>query len=385
MKANIIFWGFMLSFVFFTSSCSKDTELDGISVNKWQELIGGTADANQNWITAVSVKLNIEADAGSIVTAFTINSECPVVLGQKTMKGNGVMTLDVPQGIGDSFGLQYSNGTSTEYKRIYLSGKKVQTEDVSFVTVRALSRSIDKAAETRSFTHNSVLDGTSVLKNTGYSSFGGWAWESLSAALPEGKNVRDNAEINHDYELTSVGPMYISFLYGYTGNYGNRVLGYYYHSDGTYEDIVYQDISEALKYDYLDGLAKVQYQIDNNSTWHDANFDYRDGDGLTNNKKTTSQTARVGDDAFNTLLVHQEYGSRVSAMRGLTFKVDVPAGKKFGFYLKLPEVTLTTEQKNNMINQGVPADKLPQSEVNFSHMAFNTTGTNGQHRSGMRS
>ncbi len=387
MKKTILFCGAMMTAALFMTACSEDEITVSSPNNKWEELIGVTADSNQDWITAVSVKLNIEAEPGSLVTAFTIGDEIPTILGQKEMKGNGVMKLDIPQGIGDSFGLMCSNGSYTEYKRIYLTGEKSFTEDAKFVDTKATTRSVS-ATETisRATPHDPSLDGSSFYGTTGYSSFGGWAWESLATALPEGQNVKNNSDIIYDYEFESNGPMYISFLYGYTGNYGSRVLGYYYHSKGTYDDIVYVDISETLKYDYIDGLAKVQYQLDGNTNiWYDANFDYRDGDGLSVNKRTTTQTARQGDNAYNTLLVHKEYESRISAMRGLTFKVDVPVGKEFGFYLKLIGTSFTNEQRQNMINEGVPADRLPDVETNFTHMAFNTTGNAGQHRSGMRS
>ena len=243
MKKTILFCGAMMTAALFMTACSEDEITVSSPNNKWEELIGVTADSNQDWITAVSVKLNIEAEPGSLVTAFTIGDEIPTILGQKEMKGNGVMKLDIPQGIGDSFGLMCSNGSYTEYKRIYLTGEKSFTEDAKFVDTKATTRSVS-ATETisRATPHDPSLDGSSFYGTTGYSSFGGWAWESLATALPEGQNVKNNSDIIYDYEFESNGPMYISFLYGYTGNYGSRVLGYYYHSKGTYDDIVYVDI-----------------------------------------------------------------------------------------------------------------------------------------------
>ena len=56
-----------------------------------------------------------------------------------------------------------------------------------------------------------------------------------------------------------------------------RILGYYRHSPGTYQDLEMVDLVDSHSYDYIDGEAKLQYQLDGIDTWYDSNFDYRDG------------------------------------------------------------------------------------------------------------
>ena len=123
----------------------------------------------------------------------------------------------------------------------------------------------------------------------------------------------------------------------------------------------------------------MQYQLDGNtSVWYDANFDYKDGEGLPNiNATSAADTKRRGDDAYNTLLVNQAYGDRITAVRGLSFKINVESGKKFGFYLKT-DGALSSDQRTRLINLGVPEDRLPGKQVNFSFAPMNNLG---KHRS----
>lgn len=175
--------------------------------------------------------------------------------------------------------------------------------------------------------------------------------------------------------------IYLSFLYGYTGQYSSRTLGYYTHCVD-YSDITFHDIAEALALDYLNDKAKVQYQLDGNaSKWYDANFDYKDADGLPSGTTTTSQTARKGDDCYNTLKVKEAYGDRVTAVRGLTFKLDIAKGQVYGFYLRSNDA-ISSDQKTILKDLGIPEDKLPKYSTNYSNANMNTTG-NGKFRSAM--
>ena len=368
------------------SSCSKDPGLDIPDPNPstttlW---IDGEADPNQTWMTSVSMQLDLSVKGEGMLTAQTIGDNVPVVLGKKQVHDNDVMLIDVPQGIG-SFGLVFDNGSvSKQYQCIRLSGDLHQLEKVSFdgTSTQALSRQMAPAA--RAATNNGLY-GSSIVSDEGYLNLGSWAWSDIAFALVESQNASIKQTALIDYEIMARGSIaaggeyttdedvYISFIYGYTGTTASRVLGYYTHSAGSYSDIEYHDISEAIYYDYLNGKAKVQYQLDGNTeTWYDANFDYQDG--FTS--QATDQRRR-NDNAYNTLLVSQAYGDHITAVRGLTFKITVPNGKKFGFYLKT-NGGLSADQRSKLIKLGVPEDRLPTQQLNFSYAPMNN---GGKHRS----
>lgn len=374
------------------SSCSKDPGLDIPDPNPstttlW---IDGEADTNQTWMTSVSMQLDLSVKGEGMLTAQTIGDNVPVVLGKKQVHDNDVMLIDVPQGIG-SFGLVFDNGSvSKQYQCIRLSGDLHQLEKVSFdgTSTQAFSRQMAPAARAAA---NTGLNGSSIMADEGYLRFGSWAWSDIAIALVESQNASNYHTALIDYEImargnitaggeyTSDEDVYISFIYGYTGTTASRVLGYYTHSANSYSDIEYHDISEAIYYDYLNGKAKVQYQLDDETgTWYDANFDYKDGENLPNiTSSQATDTRRRGDDAYNTLLVKQAYGNRISAVRGLTFKITVPKGKKFGFYLKT-NGGLSSDQRARLINLGVPEGRLPKNQLNFSYAPMNY---GGKHRS----
>lgn len=374
------------------SSCSKDPGLNNPDPNPSNTTlwIDGEADTNQTWMTSVSMQVDLSVEGEGMLTAQTIGDNVPVVLGKKQVRGNDVMLIDVPQGIG-SFGLVFDNGSvSKQYQRISLLGDLNQLEKVSFDGTSTQALSSQMAPATRAAT-NTGLYGKSILSDEGYLNFGSWAWNDIAIALVEDQDASKKHTALIDYEIMALGSIsagseytggeevYISFVYGYTGTTASRILGYYTHSANSYSDIEYHDISEAIYYDYLNGNAKVQYQLDGNTEmWYDANFDYKDGEGLPNiTSSKATDTRRRGDDAYNTLLVRQAYGDHVSAVRGLTFKITVPKGKKFGFYLKT-NGGLSDDQRSRLINLGVPEDRLPTNQLNFSYAPMNR---GGKHRS----
>lgn len=386
---------------------------------KWQQALNGQADGKQNWVTAIDMQLNIIDNNGSTVSAYTIGDETPVLLGQKVMKGNGVLRLDIPQGVGSSIGLVSDNQNGRQYQRIYLAKNNKQVEDVDFtkgtnsssvpmnetsnaakaVKSRVVSNTGNTPLPNQKATHNSALNGNSVATLNGYSSFGGWAWESLLEALPENVLAEINNPDGVSYEFTSDGYqgkgvygdntiVNLSYLYGYTGNSKERVIGYYTHSDGTYEDLELHDLGESLFYDYLaspgstDYQAKVQYQLDGADKWYDANFFYTDGEGVLVNEKNSSVSVgyndkRYGDGVYNTFLVHWNYGERVSAMRGLTYQIKIPKGLKYGFYLRINSETLNADHKTILENKGIDVSKLGNNEINFSNADLNMAQTSG--------
>lgn len=382
-KLNPALWVIVV-FALAFSACSEDLGLAGTENGENSGWPLNSVDPKQTWMTSETVQLDISIDDEADITAQTIMNEKVTVLGQTHLKGSGVMFLDIPQGIGSSFGLVYDDGVNAkQYRQINLVGNNAKVIDVNFQSA-SNTRSVAPAAQrfsTRAATASSLY-GSSYIKDCGYLNFGPWGWGDVKTALVESKNSKLNLTTLIDYEIKSEGlleggelvandSILLSFLYGHTGQTGARTLGYYYHSVGSYSDIVFQDIAEVLKLDYYNGKAKVQYQLDDQPTWYDANFDYKDTPSNPNNANSAT---RRGDDAYNTLNVHNYYGDRITAIRGLTFKLFIPKGMEFGFYLRTDDA-LSPTQKTKLTNLGVTESNLPKFSANYSCAAMNT-GTN---------
>ena len=383
-KLNPALWVIVV-FALAFSACSEDLGLAGTENGENSGWPLNSVDPKQTWMTSETVQLDISIDDEADITAQTIMNEKVTVLGQTHLKGSGVMFLDIPQGIGSSFGLVYDDGVNAkQYRQINLVGNNAKVIDVNFQSA-SNTRSVAPAAQrfsTRAATASSLY-GSSYIKDCGYLNFGPWGWGDVKTALVESKNSKLNLTTLIDYEIKSEGlleggelvandSILLSFLYGHTGQTGARTLGYYYHSVGSYSDIVFQDIAEVLKLDYYNGKAKVQYQLDDQPTWYDANFDYKDTPSNPNNANSAT---RRGDDAYNTLNVHNYYGDRITAIRGLTFKLFIPKGMEFGFYLRTDEA-LSPTQKTKLTNLGVTESNLPKFSANYSCAAMNTGTSN---------
>ena len=379
-KLNPALWVIVV-FALAFSACSEDLGLAGTENGENSGWPLNSVDPKQTWMTSETVQLDISIDDEADITAQTIMNEKVTVLGQTHLKGSGVMFLDIPQGIGSSFGLVYDDGVNAkQYRQINLVGNNAKVIDVNFQSA-SNTKSVAPAAQrasTRAAT-NSSLYGKSIIEDCGYLNFGPWGWGDVKKALVESQNSKNNMSTLIDYELMEGGELLanddilLSFLYGHTGQTAARTLGYYYHSVGSYSDIVFKDIAEVLKLDYYNGKAKVQYQVDDKPTWYDANFDYRDDPA--NPSQTPANSVRKGDDAWNTLNVHNYYGDRLTAIRGLTFKLSIPKGKEYGFYLRTEE-KLSTDQKTKLTNLGVTDSNLPEYSANYSCAAMNTKTNN---------
>ena len=379
-KLNPALWVIVV-FALAFSACSEDLGLAGTENGENSGWPLNSVDPKQTWMTSETVQLDISFDDEADITAQTIMNEKVTVLGQTHLKGSGVMFWDIPQGIGSSFGLVYDDGVNAkQYRQINLVGNNAKVIDVNFQSA-SNTKSVAPAAQrasTRAATNNSLY-GKSIIEDCGYLNFGPWGWGDVKKALVESQNSKNNMSTLIDYELMEGGELLanddilLSFLYGHTGQTAARTLGYYYHSVGSYSDIVFKDIAEVLKLDYYNGKAKVQYQVDDKPTWYDANFDYRDDPA--NPSQTPANSVRKGDDAWNTLNVHNYYGDRLTAIRGLTFKLSIPKGKEYGFYLRTEE-KLSTDQKTKLTNLGVTDSNLPEYSANYSCAAMNTKTNN---------
>ena len=373
------------------ASCSEDLGLSGDSNSAFKEWNELGADPRNTWMTSVNVQLDITVERPCEITAQTILKDQTTILGQKDFEGSGVMFVDVPQSDIASFGLVYDDGIGPkQYRRIDLTGENDQVVRVSFTSEAPLAAAPLMMAPGIKSQPAASLCGNSVLDDCGYLNFGPWAWEDIAAALTEGVDPSSKHVSLIDYEIMARGQVsplgtfeaqetvYLSMLYGYTGTTYSRVLGYYVHSAGNMADIEFHDITETLTYDYINGKGKVQYQIDNNtSTWYDASFYHLDGNGLPAKpglKPVSAGGDRGKDDIYNTYLVSEAYGDRVTAVRGLTFKLDIPKGKVFGFYLRTADA-IGDSQKNTLKGLGVPDAQLPKYAACYTNASMNP-GTN---------
>lgn len=376
------------------SACSDDKGLEGfdnMAITEWRAM---QADPTNPWITSVKVQLDVELPGEGDLTAQTIMNDQVTILGTKHIKGSGVMFVDVPQGIGTSFGLVYDDGVhAKQYRKIDITGENNQIIDVTFhadnTTAKAPALARSMAARPKAAT-NASLYGEALMPIYGYLNFGNWVFPDIAAALEETRNVATKYVALTDYEILARGQLsregelqnqetiLLSFIYGFTGQTSSRILGYYICSPNK-QDIEFHDIADVLTLDYYSNMAKVQYQLDRKDTWYDANFDYKDLPG----NDSGAQAKRRGDDCYNTLGAYQYYGERVTQVRGITFEINVPKGKLLGFYLKDPNTTISANQKTLMKNKGVPEDRLPKNQANYSYAPFNGSDNIKNHRSAM--
>ena len=319
--------------------------------------LGTTISAQQWWRTAVLIRVSVTTDAPAVLLLQSTGSSITRLYDYKEVRGSGMVYMTAPQGQGNTLNLVCtSNGKST-VKEITLSGKP---EEVVSIEAPSQSRSLD-ITRGRFNAPPPSLCGNSIRGNAQYYQFTDEQIEDFYSMMDISKSNQDAKvlELNTNYELKSHGPFSITWVNGYEGAQDSRILGYYYHSPNTWDDIIYVDLSETHKWDYIDGLAKVQYQINHDDeidghvfkagTWYDANFDLSDRYGAT----TCYNMDRVGDDAYNSQVVFMRYERNVSAMRGISFEINLPEGTHIGFYLRSDEVRApeqwTLLKENNII------------------------------------
>lgn len=328
---------------FSMTACLPDpdnTVVDEKYTSNFKEMIGGDFDKSQTWVTGTVINADVKTSGSAVVSAYTLGKETRTLYARKTISGSGLFKFAIPQNTDTEIAFEADYGDAEKvYRKMDLSLALQQSTNIDLtrtVTTKAAdlapSNSVSNPNPALLGTSNQSTEGGYAGHHFGYTTFPGWAWDNLAKAVPEAKNPSTNGQITN-YELISTGPFYLTLLYGYTGSYTSVILGYYYYKEkGVYNDLVMVELCDMLTHDYYDGYAKVQYQPNGESNWHDANFDYRDGFAAP----YTTQTHRLGDDAYNTLLVNQKYGgvAGLQGIRGLTFQVNVPVGYRLGFFLK---------------------------------------------------
>ena len=362
----------------FMFSCVQDAD-NSLFENRYAEefmtMLGGNIDKSQTWVTGTVVEASVTTSGPATVSAYTLGKESRVLYGRKQVNGSGTFRFAIPQNLDTEIAFEADYGDAEKvWRKMDLSlalEQKVTLNLGRSAAVRsamAPSNSVVSPPASLCGSSNSSTDGGYAGHHFGYTTFPGWSWDNLAKAVPEAKNPSANGQITN-YELISTGPFYLSLLYGYTGTYQSTVLGYYYYKEeGKYNDLVMVDLCDVLLHDYIDGYAKVQYQLNGEAIWHDSNFDYRDGFTAP----FTTQTQRLNDDSYNSLLVNQKYGgvNGLQGIRGLTFQINVPVGYRLGFYLKTRSAIQS--QIDNLRKLGVDEKYLKSGKgLCFSGAALN--------------
>lgn len=399
--------GLLLTMVCALTACSEDeaySERDRTEA-LFIEQVGGDFSPAQWWMTSVALKVNVRTEAPVTLYLMSDNSK-GVLFDYREVPESGLYTLTAPQGKGfDLYLVTVCNQVKTVHT-LTLTGKTEETLTIDTTNPDTRTRVYQTSAEqtyilTRAT--GSTNDGNpydpEVHKSLHTNSFvgGSFHYEFDSpqkrdmAQLLEmmGKNLdaKYGLGLNCDYELESKGPFNITWLAGYEADQKEHYLGYYVHSPGTYEDMEFHDLAETHKHDIIDGLAKVQYQISDATyqahpetgilpnKWYDANYDMEDIFGSA----SACNPVRVGDKAYNSIEIFKKFGSGISRVRGLTFMIDVPAGKRVGFYLKANAESAPEqwEQLNKLGIKGID-QRTTWKAINFCAESFNKKQT---HRS----
>lgn len=364
--------------------------------------LNGDISPSQWWKTSVTVSLEVNTDAATKI--YLVSEDESILYDYIQVEQSGVYAITAPQGKGMKLKLLYICDQNKTSQEITLTGKS--NEKIAY-SVPQPEKEEDKTEPTLPElppeeyipydppyydpnVHNS-LHGYSVIGGAEHYEFKLYEKlelvEMLKILSQERVNAKTGHRLNCDYELVSNGPFRITWLTGYEADQDSHILGYYFHSPGTYSDIEFHDLSETHKYDIIDGLAKVQYQLRDTSivahpeyglksnTWYDANYDMADKFGAT----STSNRYRMGDEAYNGMEIFRTFTTGVCRLRGISFPIDVPEGKHVGFYLKKDE-TLSPDQWDQLHKIGIKniGTRDKWKATNFCVEAFNANKT---HRS----
>lgn len=360
--------------------------------------LGGDISSLQWWKTAVELKVKVTTNTP--VKLWVLSAEKGGTLyGYADIEESEQLAFTVPQTGSRTVYLVADDGHELHTTSIALSGKL--TEEVSLSFPAATSRGVQQAVRALqpAFLDSRATDRSSLYGQSinGDAQHFELSTEHLTDCehmirkmVQEGVNAKDVLGLNCNYELESNGPFEITMIAGNCLSTTPHVLGYYYHTAGTYDDIQYVDLTETEIYDYIDGLAKVQYQVDATAAardgletgkWYDANFDMHD---LFD--RTPPTVARRGDNAYNMMEVFKRYSGGtngdVTAVRGVTFTINVPKGMRLGFYDRW-EVMPSPEQYDRFLLQGLPPYTTRDNFMgtSYSAEALNIVNPEGNFRS----
>ena len=356
------------------ASCSDDKELSSIerTHTTFENLLGGAYSSMQWWQTAIKLKVSVTTQDTAGVYAYFVGEGSGILFDYKHVTKDSTFYMTVPQTNNMRVVLMARADKNMVTKEVILTGKPEQTVDFDITQLKGNTTAPSPVAPiTRT---GQSLYGTDIMRNIGYVEVNREGIDIVTQYTKEGLDIEKNG-LNGNYELISQGPFKITMYYGFTGEYNSRILGYYRHSPGTYQDLEFVDMVDTHAYDYINGEAKLQYQLDGIDTWYDSNFDYRDG----YTAPFTTKVDRLGDDVYNIQHVMDKYGNRMTKARGLTWEINVKPGDRIGFYLKM-EGRQNSAQRELDVKRGLPSSRLPNPmyEMNWSAKVLNT---DGKHRS----
>lgn len=388
------------------ASCATDSQYESEKTQvNFDKMLDGTVSPQQWWKTAVTLNLNVTTP-DSVKLWLMSGNDKGTLFDYKEIETSARIQMIAPQGKGNTLYLVSVCNRQKDVKEITLTGKTKENVDVSIelkpkgdgefstysnksnvkptdnqVTVSQVASYATKA--------DASLYGSSIAGNAKYN-------ELTTDQLSEAFTILNRAYqeyipakslgANCDYELKSNGDFNITWFAGNCQSSSSHTLGYYYHTPGTYNDIKYVDLSETEMYDYIDGLAKVQYKVNDVAAeqygvlanhWYDANFDMGD----LFDKQQPYISARKGDEAYNTMAVFSRYGRNITKLRGVSFTIDVPAGMYVGFYDRV-ENHPQPEQYDRFVKMGIKpyTSREKFKAMNFSCEAMNMN-INGPYRS----
>ena len=398
-----VFFIFHFSFVFlFLSSCSQNesvSEYDIVKSTFFDNMNGDISDM-QFWKTSVTLNVDVKTKSPVKLWLLSNTSGGGTLYDFAETQQSGSVCLTAPQGVGNTVYIVSECKKDIRATTVVLSGRGGETIVLDMEKVNAAKGGLgllqENEVETlsrkqvrRNVSTAASLYGQSILGNAQYYEFTEQQMQDyyslMNLMVKESVTAKENG-LNVDYELESNGPFDITWIAGNCASNTPHVLGYYYHTAGTYADIKYVDICETEIYDYIDGLAKVQYKVNNEAAseyevmpdfWYDANFDMYDRWGQTPNLKV-----RADDDCWNAMAVYERYKKNLTNLRGISFTIDVPKGMRVGFYDRA-ENDLCPEQYDRLVKKGVvpytTRDKF--KGTSYSAEGMNIPYSEGNYRS----
>ena len=310
--------------------------------NAFEELLGGDYNTMQWWQTAVKLKVEAKADEPTDIYAYFVEEDRGTMLYYQFVNKDTTFYMTVPQS-GNTRVVLMAKEKQMVTQDVILTGAPDQTVVFDVNQLKDNTRSTSRATRA-----GQSLYGTDILRNIGYTEVNREGIDIVTQYTTEGMDIEKRG-LNGNYELISQGPFKVTMFYGFTGEYKPRILGYYRHSPGTYQDLEMVDLVDTHSYDYIDGKAKLQYQLDGIDTWYDSNFDYRDG----YTAPFTTMADRLGDDVYNIQHVMDKYGNRMTKARGLTWEINVKPGDRIGFYLKMEGQQISAQRELD-VKRGLP-------------------------------
>lgn len=383
VTTSIIVLGF---FTALFTSCSQEvySEYERVKTN-FLQTIKGNIDPNHMWKTAVKVDVDVKSKEKSDVKSYVKVDRKKYLTDKKSLpEGGGVTTMTVPQGMSYGATIVAESEGKTKSQNITFSGSPVQNVTMDLIGTRSSDMPFEVASlETRATTKdewgnhhapNDALWGKSYLRPEDtplyYTNWPVDIWRYVCGYAGESVDPSTIGE-TVNFELVSKGPFDITLFCGQLTSTHEATMGYYYHSEGSYDDYQEVDLCDIHQYDYLDGKPIIQYR--RKGEWWDANYDMRD---LPTGYKGDLK-ARADDECYNS--VRMALGNNdITDMRGLTFHVTVPEGKRMGFYIRQDgknEAAQEYKQRQALQKLGLPIERMhaPFKVTCFSSKKFNNT------------